>query len=195
MRDVKKLTMRSRSMWWIDGVAEIVTGTILVISSVIALLLSYQSLSRTYRSILVAIQIGIIFAGPYIIRWLKAKYIQPVTGYFKPDTRKSSQGKIIYMLIFAVLGILFAFAVISGSIWWVPVSLISLFVLVFTGIYWNVRRLVYLGIIEAILPPIISLPYRGDHGIVVSLILMGIVILVSGVVTYIRFKKEFNVDG
>ena len=194
MRDVKKLTMRSRSMWWIDGVAEIVTGTILVISSVIALLLSYQSLSRTYRFILVAIQIGIIFAGPYIIRWLKAKYIQPVTGYFKP-TRKSSQGKIIYMLVVAVLGILFAFAVISGSIWWVPVSLISLFVLVFTGIYWNVRRLVYLGIIEAILPPIISLLYRGDHRTVVSLILMGIVILVSGVVTYIRFKKEFNVDG
>ncbi len=180
------LIKRSKSMWWADGIPEFVTGVVLLVFALMQYLMSLPC-SKPCTTALVFGQIGVIFAGPFIIKALKRKYTEPVLGYFRPLERKNGTARWLILFVFLAV---FAVAFLVST-WWIAVSAGALIVLVPTGVIYSVKRLVAEGIISALVPPVVVSLCNGNLCIPFSLALIGVIMASFGVVALKKFKVEY----
>ncbi len=188
--NLDELIKSSRSMWWKDGIAEFITGIVLILSGGLQFLLS-GSPRPAYRYVIVAAQILVIALSPYAIRWLKNRLVVPITGYFKPQKQdKGTSGAIRYAISIALFILLTATILIDNIPPWLSISAFSFIILLWVGIFWNVNRLIFEGILLAAVPPAVTLTGNSTNCIPISLIIMGaIMVTIGGVVSY-RFMRE-----
>ncbi len=188
--NLNELIKSSRSMWWRDGIAEFMTGVVLILSGGIQFLLS-SPLGPAYRYILVVAQILVIAVSPYTIRWIKNRLVVPITGYFKPQKQDRGTSGAIRYTISIVLFILLALAIFIDNIPpWLSISAFSLIILLWVGIFWNVNRLIFEGILLAAVPPAVALIGNATNCIPISLIIMGAIMMTIGGVVFYKFMGE-----
>ena len=190
--DVNKLIKKARSSWWEDGIVEIYTGSGILLIGILGILSKTTSgiMAPIYTFSWVILLLLLTFLGQKFIRLLKKHLVWSKYGYAEPEKRRATlrNGKWAIGALICMLGAVILYTRPISTI------LISCFILaVFMGIfeYSGLSRFAIIGVINLIAGVILFLyGVKVDIGVFINLLLSGVLLFFSGLITWNKFRKR-----
>ncbi len=191
VKSPERLVFQARAAWWEDGLAEMVSGIGLVVIGLLGWRKATLPPEASTPWDLAWTLAVLVFAvgGPFVVRWLKARWVWPRTGYAKPRRERS---------LGVILGFLLALGVLALLLVWNPPFLGPLwaggtmFLLLFSWYrYARVFRFLVIGIVILLLSGILAfLQISAEVALFLTLAFTGLAFLVTGTQAWIRFQKQ-----
>ncbi len=197
MDDINQAKRRAYQYWYSDGLAEIISGSIFVLVSLLIYLQMVISVQSLLGKLVLALYvIGTLLGalwGRRVIHYLKERITYPRTGYV--DYKKSSPTRrYITLGIGAVLGVVWIllFQQYPDMMSWYPfipgLSVGLLFAVL--GYRINLPRFYIFALISCVISAVLAtMGLRGQHADVCYFGSMGTALLVSGVVILWRYLR------
>lgn len=195
------LKRRLFSRWFEDGLYEVFLGGVLMVMGITLVLNAKygQTTKYPYLNLLVPIiLIGSIYGGGRLLKWVKENYVYPITGYIKykkpPLKRRIPRFLIVFtcvsipLVLFAVFRIERYEVVVSGG------ALVYIMTTLF--FYTRLPRFLFLDIVSIAGTVLIFLNDELTRlGIGATYVAIAPFLLLSGLITYRRFRRLINPDG
>ncbi len=195
--EVNKLIKKARASWWEDGIVEMFTGTGLIIIGILGELTANSKGRSAYIFSIAWTVFLLVFVllGQKIVKLIKKKLVWSTAGYAQPAKERATfkNGKWPIFALLCMFG--------SAIFYKHPISslLISCFVFaIFMSIfeYSGLARFAVIGILNLIVGIILFiLGFPVSTGVFVNLLVSGILLSLTGIVTWNRFQKRRIVNG
>lgn len=181
-----RVQVRARQYWFIDGLAEMGAGLVCLILAALYSLLQVFFTWRWSLPVLMLAALAAAISLRLLIQRIKEKSTYPRTGYIAPPTGTENRGLVAALVAFTILLLgLNAYLVITGNTaaLWSPAldGLAFGFLLVWTGVLVHLRRLIVLGVFDALLGTALSLlavPFFTSLAVLCAA--TGLILLVTG---------------
>ncbi len=195
--EVDRLIKKARSSWWEDGIVELFTGMALIIISALGILSSVSggSLSYIFSIAWILSLIVFILSGQKIIKFLKRKLVWSRIGYAKPAKERATfkNGKWTIGAFVCMLGSIILYTHPISSL------LMSCFVSgIFMSIfeYSGLTRFAIIGLLNLVTGvTLFILGFKVNTGVFINLSVTGILLLLTGIMTWNQFQRRRTVNG
>lgn len=193
-REVEQWIQKARASWWEDGLAEIVSGLGLTFLGALGLWKErIPASSRGFWDFLwLFLLLTISLGTPYLVRWLKRRWIWPKTGYAHPLGRRWDPRSVLQFLgLLLLVGVATFLSppVLSGILAGLFLFLILYHIARFSGLW----RFLFIGLTILALSLIMgALALPLPQAILSLLSATGVLLLISGIHTWIRFRHSLK---
>jgi hypothetical protein len=200
----KEIEQKTRRYWYVDGLAEIFIGLLLVVVGLLVLAPEQFPGGSWLRLIAVAGLVVIVAGGAWlggrVVRAVKARITYPRTGYvnYRKPSRQRRLRNFLIMIPIAACWVVLILIFGQGLIAWVPL----IDGLVLGAILWVagmglLRFYLLAGLSLAVGGILAYFQIGGNVGQMVFDLIMGLSLAVSGTITLIHYLRQTSVpeDG
>jgi hypothetical protein len=193
----KEIEQKTRRYWYVDGLAEIFIGLLLVITGLLVLAPEYLPPGSWLRLVAVAALVAIISGGAWLggrlVKSMKARITYPRTGYvnYRRSSRRRRLRNFLIMLPIAVLWTILILILGKGLIAWIPlidgVILGAILWVIGSGLI----RFYLLAGLSLLVGGILAYFQMGElSGQALFDLIMGLCLAVSGTITLIHYLSQ-----